>query len=237
MLAVGLGVLLLGGGTVGTVTYLSASDPETPAALPSAPPTFPPTAPPQFELPSPSAEPSDEVAEPDAEPTDTPPTSSRAVPGSPISDNEFDDWRFELGDVKFDANKAGGWTYDTCDPVDGQGVMAKNNCERALQIAYSAYRGHLKAVQVLLSFPTEKAAKATATRLTKLSSNAVNVRSDMTLPNFTYGKFFTGAFKKYVVITIVTADKTARSKAAKFHLYLQADTAGYLLLRDRTLTS
>ncbi|MDP4501674.1 hypothetical protein [Nonomuraea turcica] len=232
-LSIGLGLLLLAGGTVGAVSYLNASGSKPSVALPST--AVPTTAPWQSD--SPSKEPSDEPTEPAAEPTGSPATSTKAQPGSPIAHTEFDDWKFDLTGIKFDANKVEGWTYDTCDPVDGEGVLARNKCERAVQIAYSAYRGHLKAVQVIMAFPSDKAAKATANRLAKLTSNAVNIRRDMTHTTYAYGRIRTNVAKKYVVATIVTADNTAKSKADKFHLYLQADSVGYFLLRDVTVTS
>ncbi|MEV4169214.1 hypothetical protein [Nonomuraea sp. NPDC049709] len=248
-LSVGLGVLLLGGGTIGAVTYVKSSASERGTALPSGATSLPTTAPWQSDSPAadPTTDPSDpttdpgdptaDPAEPGTEPTGSPPTSSRAQPGSPIAHTEFDDWKFALSGVKFDANKVAGWTYDTCDPVDAQGVLAKNKCERAVQVAYSAYRGHLKAVQVMMAFPTDKAARTAATRLAKVPADSVNIRRDMALANFSYGKIRTNVSKKYVVVTIVTADKTARSKADKFHLYMQADAVSYFLLRDLTITS
>ncbi|MGP3915563.1 hypothetical protein [Nonomuraea sp. 10N515B] len=232
-LSIGLGLLLLAGGTVGAVSYLNSSGSKPSVALPST--AAPTTAPWQSD--SPSKEPSDEPTEPAAEPTGSPATSTKAQPGSPIAHTEFDDWKFDLTGIKFGANKVEGWTYDTCDPVDGEGVLARNKCERAVQIAYSAYRGHLKAVQVIMAFPSDKAAKATANRLAKLTSNAVNIRRDMTHTTYAYGRIRTNVAKKYVVATIVTADNTAKSKADKFHLYLQADSVGYFLLRDVTITS
>ncbi|MEU6785352.1 hypothetical protein ABZ912_39710 [Nonomuraea angiospora] len=230
-LSAGLGVLLVGA-AIGAVTYFNSPGSKPTVALPSTATSPPTTAPWQSD--PPSDEPS---TVPSTDPTSTPSTSSRAQAGSAIADAEFDDWKFNLNGVKFDANKVKGWTYDTCEPVDGQGVLAKNKCERAVQVAYSAYRGHLKAVQVMMSFPTDKAARTTATRLAKLTSDAMNIRSDMVLPTYAYGRIRTNPAKKYVVVTIVTADKTARSKAAKFHLYLQAHSVSYFLLRDAIVTS
>jgi len=59
----------------------------------------------------------------------------------------------------------------------------------------------------------------------------------MALQDFEYGKIRTNPAKKYVVVTIVTADKTAEAKADDFHLSMQADAVGYFLLRDVTITS
>jgi hypothetical protein len=247
-LCVTLGVILLGGGTVGVIRHFNTADAEPGLAQPTPHTTAPPQSDPASANPSgePSDQPSDATSdatsdqpsdEPSTAPTDTPSTSSRAAPGSPISDKEFRNWKFALGGVNFAANKVAGWTYDTCDPVDALGEMAKNHCGRAIQVAYTAYRGHLKAVQVMMSFPTDKAAKATATRLEKLNTDALNVRRDMTHATYAYGKIRSGAYKKYVVVTIVTADTSAKAKADKFHLYLQADTASYFLLRDTTVTS
>ncbi|WP_169789103.1 hypothetical protein [Nonomuraea candida] len=182
----------------------------------------------------PSAVPS---AVPSTTPTGAQATSKQAQPGSPIRHTEFDDWNFALGAIKFKADKVGGWTYSSCTAVDGQGVLARNKCQRAVQLAYSAYNGHLKAVQILMAFPSDRAAKTTADRLSKLSSDAVKWRQDKALTNYVYGKILSGASKKYVVVTIVTADKSARSMAKNFHAYLQTDQTSYFLMRDQTITS
>ncbi|UBU09381.1 hypothetical protein [Nonomuraea gerenzanensis] len=232
-LSAALGVMLLLGGTAGAVAYFSASRAQPATSLSDTDPTRTLAEPTRSQEPAPSQEPTS----PADEPAGTTPGTSQAAPGSPITHDEFDDWRFRFEDVKFSANKVGGWSYDTCDPVDGQGVLARNNCERAIQVAYSAYRGHLRAVQVTMAFPTDKAAKAAATRLAKLDSDAVNIRSDMTLDTFAYGQIRANVAKKYVIATIVTADRTARPRAEKFHLYLQADAMSYFLLRDVTITS
>ncbi|WP_327585257.1 hypothetical protein OHA25_57855 [Nonomuraea sp. NBC_00507] len=235
-LSVALGVLLLGGGAIGAVLYLNSSGPATTVALPSTAPSVPTTTPEQSD--PPSATPSDPpTSEPSTAPTDPTPTSKRVQPGSPLTHNEFDDWSFGLGGVKFNANKVGGWTYNSCDPLDGEGVLAKYDCERAIEVAYSAYGGHLKAVQLMMSFPNEKAAKNTATRLSKLTSDAVTWRKDKAHATYAYGKIRSSASKKYLIITIVTADKSAKARAEKFHAYLQTDHASYFLMRDLTITS
>ncbi|HEX4813314.1 MAG TPA: hypothetical protein VFV66_11240, partial [Nonomuraea sp.] len=186
----------------------------------------------------PSSTPSDPPSsEPSTAPTNPKPTQRRAVPGSPITHGEFTDWDFGLDGVKFSADKVAGWTYSSCDPVDGEGVLARYDCQRAVQLAYSAYSGHIKAVQLMMSFPTEKAAKDTAARLAKLTSDAVTWRKDKAHGSYAYGKIRSGAAKKYVVVTIVTADSSGKAKAGKFHGYLQADIASYFLLRDLTITS
>ncbi|MET7329424.1 hypothetical protein [Nonomuraea sp. NPDC005650] len=232
-------VLLIGGGVIAFL-YMRDSAQKTAVALPTTDP-FPTTttAPPSDQ---PSASPSDppasEPAEPTPAPSDTRPTTSKRVdPDSPLTDDEFEDWDFKLGDVELEAKKVGGWTYDSCDPVDGQGVLAKNDCQRAVQLAYSAYGGHIKAVQLLMSFPSEAAAKTTASRLAKLTSDAVKWRTDKTHKSYVYGKMRSGASKKYVVVTVLTADKAAKPMATYYHQYLQSDIAGYFLFRDLTVTS
>ncbi|RVX46082.1 hypothetical protein EDD27_8928 [Nonomuraea polychroma] len=202
-----LAVLLPGGFTFSVYKHLNAPDPNTAVALPTTDPT------PEPAQPSPSE-------------------SGR--PGSPIDNDEFGDWNFRLGSVAFKAEKVAGWTYDSCAPVDRQGVLAKNKCERAVQLAYSAYRGHLTAVQVIMSFPTEKAAKAAAKHLAN-SSRAVKWRRDKVLDKYVYGKIRSSATKRYVLLTVVTADKTAQAKATRFHHYLHTDHSNYFIFRDATV--
>ncbi|MFI9839301.1 hypothetical protein ACIHFD_19870 [Nonomuraea sp. NPDC051941] len=239
-LVVGLvSVLLIGGGVVAFL-YLRDSGQKPPVALPTADPVPTTTTAPQSDPPSaaPSDPPTSEPAEPTPAPSDTSSSTSKRVdPGSPLTDDEFEDWDFKLGDVKLQAKKVAGWTYDSCDPVDGQGVLAKNNCQRAVQLAYSANGGHIKAVQLLLSFPSEGAAKTMATRLASLTSDAVKWRTDRTLKSYAYGKMRSSASKKYVVITVLTADKAAKPMATYYHQYLQSDIASYFLFRDLTITS
>ncbi|MEV4107510.1 hypothetical protein [Nonomuraea sp. NPDC049695] len=237
-LVIGLAVLLVGGGA-GAFLYLRGSVSKPTVALPSAEPfptaaTQPPSDPPS-ETAAPSDPPTSEPPTPT--PSDTQTSSDRVDPGSPLTDKEFDDWDFKLGDVKLQAKRVGGWTYSTCDPVDGRGVLAQNHCRRAIQLAYSAYGGHIKAVQVMMSFPSEQAAKKAATRLATLDSNAVKWRKDKAHRTYVYGKMRSGVAKNYVVVTVLTADKTAKSLATYYHHYLQSDHASYFLFRDLTITS
>ncbi|MFG1698499.1 hypothetical protein [Nonomuraea sp. NPDC049309] len=166
--------------------------------------------------------------------TSTPaPTRETAPPRAPLTADEFGDWNFALDGVRFQASKVAGWTYDTCTPVDGnERVLRANGCRRAVQLAYSAYKGHLKALVLLMAFPDEQSAKSAADRLAELSSNAVRWRRDHTHADYVYGKILKGASKKYVVVTIVTADKTASKRAQSFHGHLHADHKAYFLWRD-----
>ncbi|MBF8185667.1 hypothetical protein ITP53_07925 [Nonomuraea sp. K274] len=202
-----LAVLLPGGFTLSVYNHLNAPDRNTAVALPTTEPTPEP---------------------------DEPSPSENRRPGSPIDDDEFGDWNFRLGSVTFKAERAGGWTYDSCAPIDRQGVLAENKCERAAQLAYSAYRGHLTAVQVIMSFPTVTAAKATAKHLAN-SSRAVKWRRDKMLGKYAYGKIRSSSTKRYVLLTAVTADKTAHAKATRFHQYLHTDHSNYFLFRDPTV--
>ncbi|MET7336037.1 hypothetical protein [Nonomuraea sp. NPDC005650] len=157
--------------------------------------------------------------------------SEKERPDSPIDAGEYGDWDFRVGSVTFKAEKVGGWTYDSCAPVDRHGVLARNKCERVVQLAYTAYRGHLTAIQVIMSFPTAKAAKATATRLAS-SSGAVKWRRDKMLDKYVYGKRRVASTERYVLLTIVTADRTAQAKATRFHHYLHTDRSNGFLFRD-----
>jgi hypothetical protein len=232
-LIIGFVVVLVGGGAAMAIFYVSNSKPSPAVAASTAP--FPTTTPQPADTTSASAPPSPETTE-TATPSVTETRPIRAEPGSPLSHKEFGDWDFGLGSVTFKADKAGGWDYDTCGPVEGKGgVLAKSHCDHAIQVAYSAYGGNLKAVQVLMAFPNVRDAKAAATRLSGLSSDAVKWRRDQAHRSYAYGKVRLGAAKNYVVVTIVTATKAASGKAAKFHGYLQADMQSYFELRDLNL--
>ncbi|WP_146615498.1 hypothetical protein [Nonomuraea aridisoli] len=159
------------------------------------------------------------------------PAEPSTRPDASIDDAEFGDWNYRLGDVAFKAQKVSGRTYDSCAPVDRQGTLAENGCERAVQLAYSAYKGHLTAVQVIMSFPTAKDAKATAQQLAS-SSRAVKWSRDKMLGKYVYGRIRSDATNRYVVLTAVTADRTAQARAARFHQHLHADHLGYFLFRD-----
>ncbi|MEU6722230.1 hypothetical protein ABZ917_00800 [Nonomuraea wenchangensis] len=234
-LCIVLGVLLLGGGTVGVIAYLNRSTPDTTAALTTTAPTPAPSGTQQPATPSDSP-----TSDPDPS-SDPGPTSTTAPPSSaesPLRHDEFKDWNFQLGTVKFAAQKVAGWTYDNCDPVDGEGVLAKYKCESAVQLAYSAYGGHLKAVQLIMAFPSTADAKSASNRLQKLTSDAVKWRTDKTHKKYTYGKILSGSALKYVLVTIVTADSSAaKAKASQFQAYLQTDHAKYFIMRGEALTS
>lgn len=175
-------------------------------------------------------DPSTAAASPAPEPKEPSPSKSER-PKSPIDADGYGDWNFWLGSVTFKAEKVGGWTYDSCAPVDRNGVLAKNGCEHAVQLAYTAYRGHLTAVQVIMSFPTAKAAKATAVRLAN-SPGAVKWRRDKMLDKYVYGKRRVTSTGRYVLLTVVAADRTAQAKATRFQHYLHTDRSNAFLFRD-----
>ncbi|MGV9384397.1 hypothetical protein ACWDRB_51880 [Nonomuraea sp. NPDC003707] len=205
-----LAVLLPGGFTFSVYKYLSAPDPSTAVASPTTDPT--------------------------PEPKEPSPSENERRPDSPIDADAYGDWNFRLGGVTFKAEKVGGWTYDSCAPVDRSGVLARNKCERVVQLAYKAYRGHLTAVQVIMSFPTVKAAKATAVHLAG-SSRAVKWHRDKMLDRYVYAKQRVAVTKRYVLLTIVTADRTAQAKATRFHHYLHTDLSNSFLFRDSTASN
>jgi hypothetical protein len=200
-----LAVLLPGGLTFSVYEYLKGPEPDTAAVSAAADATPEPARPSTGE--------------------------NERQGGGRLDDDEFGDWNFRLGDVAYQARRVGGWTYDSCAPVDRNGVLAGTTCERAVQLAYSAYRGHLKAVQVIMAFPSAKAAKAMAEQLAN-TSGVVKWRRDQVLGKYVYGKLRSGATKNYVVVTVVTADKTARAKATRFHHYLHTDHSNYFRFRD-----
>src|SRR5690348_16193255 len=69
-------------------------------------------------------DPSTAAASPAPEPKEPSPSKSER-PKSPIDADGYGDWNFWLGSVTFKAEKVGGWTYDSCAPVDRNGVLAK----------------------------------------------------------------------------------------------------------------
>ncbi|MET8161132.1 hypothetical protein ABZT47_32650 [Sphaerisporangium sp. NPDC005289] len=229
-LIIGFTVVLLGGGAVLAVIYANSKPARRDVAVQV--PTFDPPTDRVAPSADPSAEesPASEPGEPTAAPSQTA-TSRRTEPGTRLTSAEFDDWNFKLGSVKYSARKVGGWDYDSCASVDGKGVLARYGCDRAVQVAYSAYGGNLKAVQILLAFSAETDAKTVAARLQKLSSDAVRWRRDQTHASYAYGKIRWGQTGNYVVVTVVTATRAAAAKAPKFHGYLQSDTQSYFVFR------
>lgn len=247
-LAAGLAVVLLGGGTVGAISYINAtSDGQPTSAEATAEPSRPTSAPweskaPAEETPAqedvlPSGEPDDPASTPDSGTDGGTDSGTETGTGSgTLAHTDFDDWRFEFEGERFSAKKVGGWTYETCDPVDARGVLAESKCRRAVQVGYSAYRGHLRAVQVTMEFPSEQAAQNAARRMGQ-DDRALNIRRDMTLPDFAYGRVLTHPVANYVMTTIVTADKTAERRALKFHAYLHADSVTRFGIANRTVTT
>ncbi|PZG22093.1 hypothetical protein C1J01_04815 [Nonomuraea aridisoli] len=123
--------------------------------------------------------------------------------------------------------------------MDAEGVLADNGCESAVQLAYSASGGAIRAVQVIMSFPSANAARTAAARLANANADkAVAWRRSSAHSSYGYGKVHSGAYRNFVVVTIVTATRTAASKAMGFHRYLQADRGVYFLIkRDTAVTS
>ncbi|WP_187415150.1 hypothetical protein [Nonomuraea sp. PA05] len=217
-------LLLLGGGAFGAYAYINSSTeaPPTPIAQPT---TTPPTSAP----PSSSPEPSPTPTTSSPEPSGTPSGSA----DSPLTHTEFGNWNYSLKGEKYAARKVGGWTYDSCDPLDAEGVMADNDCESAVQLAYTAYGGNLKAVQVILQFPGAADAKKTATQLKNGADEKVAWRRSSAHSSFAYGAVYSGAYLNYVVVTVVTTNASAKSKARKFHTAMQTDRGIHFFMKRR----
>ncbi|TDE48498.1 hypothetical protein E1295_21110 [Nonomuraea mesophila] len=111
--------------------------------------------------------------------------------------------------------------------------MADNNCANAIQLAYTAYGGNLKAVQIILAFPSSSDTKNAAKALKNTADKNVAWRRSSAHRSYSYGKIYTGAYVKHLVITIVTANSSAKSKAAKFHTALQTDRGVYFFMGRR----
>ncbi|TDD22276.1 hypothetical protein E1294_12535 [Nonomuraea diastatica] len=124
--------------------------------------------------------------------------------------------------------------------MDAEGVMADNNCESAIQLAYTAYGGNLKAVQIVLAFPSSSDARNAAKRLKNTADKNVVWRRSSAHRSYSYGKIYTGAYVKHMVITIVTANSSAKPKAEKFHTAMQTDRGVYFFMgrqSERAVTS
>ncbi|MDA0644464.1 MULTISPECIES: hypothetical protein [Nonomuraea] len=155
-------------------------------------------------------------------PTLTPHHTTAAPVDTRLSHEEFGDR--DLG-RELTAAKVGGWDHPTCDPVDGRGrVLGRNHCDHAAQIAYSARDGKLRAVQLLLAFPTEHRARAAAVSLSKRTSDAIRWRRGGTHAKYAYGKAGVAGAGPYVVVTVVTATGRAGGQAPAFHRVLHSDT-------------
>ncbi|MFG1942202.1 hypothetical protein [Nonomuraea sp. NPDC048826] len=97
-------------------------------------------------------------------------------------------------------------------------------CDRAAQLAYSARNGKLRAVQLLLAFPTERYAQAAAVGLSRRSAEALRWRRGGTHPQYAYGKVGVAGSGPYVLVTVVTATGKAAGRGPAFHRALHADT-------------
>ncbi|MEV0997027.1 proline-rich domain-containing protein [Nonomuraea sp. NPDC050202] len=231
-------LLLLGGGAFGAYAYLNSSG--GPAATPIAQPSTPPaSAPPSSPAPS---SPAPSSPAPSPTPTESPEPSSTPSDNSkgPLDHTEFGNWNYSLKGEKYAARKVGGWTYDSCDPLDAEGVMADNNCESAIQLAYTAYGGNLRAVQIVLQFPGTGDAKKTANQLKNSADRKVAWRRGSAHSRYAYGAIYSGAYLNYVVVTVVTTNESAKPKARKFHTAMQTDRGVYFFLGrqdERVVTS
>jgi hypothetical protein len=151
-----------------------------------------------------------------------PQVSSRTPGRRALTHADFGDR--ELAGVP-DARKVGGWDHATCGPLDGKGkVLAAHGCEQAAQVAYRAAGGGLRAVQLLLAFPSDSRAKDAAFSLSKRSSSALRWRRGGTHEKYGYGKVGVGGVGPYVVVTVVTATGPAVRQGPAFHKVLHTDT-------------
>ncbi|MEV0587636.1 hypothetical protein [Nonomuraea sp. NPDC050310] len=223
-------VLLGGGGVVALIYALDDKPSTTVVAYPEATkiPTEPATEPaPEETTPEPSPEESTTPAE---EPSETPSTTTQ---GKPLTVEEFGaDWNFRLGETAFQAERVGGWRHDTCGPLDGKNKpLSKNDCDHGVLMAYSGYGGKIKANVVLLAFPDEEQAKAALKGIAVDSNTTIRWRMDLLHKDFAYGKIRYNSTGRYVVATVVTGAQAEKTRAERFHRYLQTDFEGVFVFR------
>ncbi|MFC7101161.1 hypothetical protein ACFQQB_12180 [Nonomuraea rubra] len=118
-------------------------------------------------------------------------------------------------------------------PLDAEGVLADHDCERAVQLAYSAKSGHVKILQIMASFPTEQDAKSTATRLLQGRRTDRAFTWKTSYIHGYYGRVLPVWSKSYLIVTVVSTDKTGKPDAMKFLAYLMSDRLRYFGQRDR----
>lgn len=154
---------------------------------------------------------------------------SPSAAGRGLSNAQYGDWNFRLGDVQLSATKAGGWDYPSgCGPMEGTaGSLTGKGCASGIEVSYKADNDAIRFVHLILDFRDAGTAQAVAPKLVqgdiKLQPNTIH-------SSFAWGKWKATASSHYVVLTMCTTSDAGRSdEATKVLGYANADISSALL--------
>ena len=175
-----------------------------------------------------SATPS-ESESPSPEPTtDAPTTEEPTSQGGAISEADFGDWDFKLGDVELFAAKVDGWDYDSCGGVEVGSALTDLGCVTATEVTYEAEDGELKLTNLFFEMSDETSA-STAVEDKEFDDQDFIPQETSMISDFDYGRYRANSAGPVIVVTLCTATSSVDEDDADEYLdEMNADQAAAL---------
>ncbi|GAA4213638.1 hypothetical protein [Actinocatenispora rupis] len=152
--------------------------------------------------------------------------------GDRLSEKQYHDWRFRLGDVALSADKTGGRDADTCGPFERDRSMTSHGCRYGIELDYTADHDRIRFLHVILAFDTAAHAKQVDGALTEddlvFNGKALHPKSATKAGKWTHRNT-----NEYIVVTVCTTSSAADVEQVDTYLhYANADEASALLWHD-----
>jgi hypothetical protein len=160
------------------------------------------------------------------------PGDGRANGGDRLSQAEYHDWRFRLGDVSLSADKTGGRDFATCEPLEQHASMTDRGCRYGIELDYTADHDRIRFLHMILVFDT--AAHATQADASIAEQDlAIDRKALHPEDAMKDGEWTHRHTNEYLVVTVCTTSSSADTKRVGTYLhYANADEAAALLWRD-----
>ena len=123
--------------------------------------------------------------------------------GTSMSESDYGDWNYKMGDFKLSADKIDGWDYEDCSSVESDGALTDLGCESALEVAYETEDGDMRLS--MLMFMMSDADAATKAADGEIDETDYRLHKGSYIKDFDYGKQRTGSSSEIVVLVVATA--------------------------------
>jgi hypothetical protein len=139
------------------------------------------------------------------------------------------DWDYKLGKTRLRATLKDSWNHRTCAPVEKDGRLTRKGCRYAVEWTYTARGGDLQLTHIVLVFKKPAQAGRVAENMSEAD---FRLRAGSFLPDWSIGRWRTGAQGEMVVLTLVTAYRAVSESVATDYLdRANTDRLGALLFR------
>lgn len=160
------------------------------------------------------------------------PQPSATAGGGRLSQSEYGNWRFRLGNVALNADKTGGQDFSSCGPMEQHQSLTSQGCQYGIEVDYSADHDQIRIVNMIMAFDSKahatQAGKSLVQKDFVIDQKALYAQDATKLARWTRD-----TANEYLVITVCATASSADVKQVDTYLhYSNADETSALLWRD-----